>query len=715
MQKVNQWKFPRLVFAIFILFFLCLYGQYAYISLFKEVYGINMSDFASARSTYEAVIEADRGKILDKDGNSLALNVSSYTLIAYLDEDRGTKNYVSNIEITAQKLSEVLGAEATYFLTILTNGKAKGLYQVEFGTYGSGLSELTKEKITNLSLDGLGFVESQKRYYPNGDFASYIVGYAKNSISYSTDGLESIKIVGELGIESQYNSILEGTNGYIKYQKDKNGYKIPNTKEEKVEAVNGNDIYLTIDSNIQRFAENAVKSASEVYDPEWLIVTVMNAKTGEILASSSTPSFDPNTRDISNYENPLVTYLYEPGSTMKTFTYMCAIEKGTYNGNLKFLSGSITIDSEGSKVSDWDPKGWGYLTYDQGFVYSSNVGVANMMKTFLTKSDLRSCLEKYGFGTKTGIELPRELSGNLDFNYDIEVVNAGFGQGITITQIQQLQALTIIANDGSMVKPHIVKKIVDESGNITYESSVEKTEQLVSSETINKMKELLSESVNASYAITSAAHYKMDTVEVLGKSGTAQIYNTQTKKYEDGANSYIYSFAGMFPGDDPEIIIYAAMKKPKYGTSKGVVDATTSIIQNVVKYLQLEEENVNKLQEIEIDSYINKNISILESLKEKLNVIIVGTGDTIIKQYPSMGEVLLEGENLFVVTNGSLKMPNLIGYSRKEAELLLNLIGVEYELSGNGFVTKQSITSGSSIENMVKLTLEDKCYVERDS
>ena len=711
--KNKNWKFPKVVFTVFLVVFFVLYIQYAYLSLSPTIYGINMDEFASRRSTFSNTLMATRGSIFDVSGNALALNVSSYTVIAYLDENRGSSGnipfYVKDKEFTAKSLSEVLGMESSYILELLN----RDVKQVELGPGGRGITELKKDKIVELNLPGIDFIETQKRYYPNGDFASYVIGYAKTKtvINSNTQKEEEV-ISGELGIESKYDNELKGTDGYIKYQRDRFGYKIPDTKEEKVEEKNGNNIYLTIDSNIQRFAESAIKEQASVYNPEWMFITVMNAKTGEILASATSPSFDPNVRNITNYENPLSSYLYEPGSTMKTYTYMCALEKGTYNGSLTYQSGSFEVDKEGNRVNDWNPVGWGELTFDEGYAYSSNVAIANIVKTFINRDDLRNCLEKYGFGKTTGIELSRELSGNLEFTYPIEVAAAGYGQGITTTPIQHLQALTMIANNGVMLNPHIISKIVDSNNNKTiYESKREELGQIVSSATASKMKELMYNAVNASWAPTSATLFKIDGTTVIGKSGTAQIFDNASKKYLSGENDYVFSFSGMFPYEDPEIIVYAAMKKPTHGGTIGISKATTTVMANIAKYLEITTDNNNSKEIITVPSYLSKDISVLQNTK--LNAIIIGNGNKIIKQYPSSGTKLIEGDKLFIVTNDSnIKMPNLVGYSRVEAENLLKLLNIDYEIEGYGYITEQSIKENEEISGKVVLKLKNKGYIE---
>ena len=229
--KSNRWKFPKYVFTGFLVIFLLLYIQYAYLALSPKIYGIDMDSFASKRSTYSTTLLASRGSIYDNEGNYLALNVSSYTVIAYLDSNRSKNSqeplHVVDKSMTAKKLSTVLKMEESYILNLLNWDIIHGSKQVELGPGGRGITELKKEEIEELNLPGIDFIESQKRYYPNGDFASYVVGYAKMvDIDTNSDGVNDDKsIMGELGIESKYDEILKGKDGYIKYQRDRFGYK----------------------------------------------------------------------------------------------------------------------------------------------------------------------------------------------------------------------------------------------------------------------------------------------------------------------------------------------------------------------------------------------------------------------------------------------------------------------------------------------------------
>lgn len=718
--KNANWKFPKIVFLIFLVFIFVLFIQLSYLSLSPTIYGINMDEFALNRNTISGILPASRGNIYDSSGTILAQNVSSYTVIAYLDESRTgnskTPLHVVDKETTAKKLSEVLGKDEDDLLYLLKTFSEQGKYQVELA---HGITEMNKEAIENLNLPGIDFVENYKRYYPNGDFASYVIGYAKTNENVETDedGYTKVtyEIDGELGIEAKYNDLLKGKDGYLSYQSDRFGYKIPDTKETRIEATNGANIYLTLDSNIQRFLETAVKAVNSEYKPDWMMITVMDAKTGDILGTASTPSFDPNIRDITNYESPLVTYLYEPGSTMKTYTYMCAIEKGTYDGSATYESGSIEV--EGTKISDWNGgRGWGTVTYDKGYEYSSNVAITNILQKFIDKDDLKSCLESYGFGSYTNIELPREMLGNIEFNYPVEVAAAGFGQGITTTAIQHLRALSMISNDGRMLSPHIVDKIIDpNTGKTIYESKTEQSDQVVSVSTVNKIRELMYNTVNGTDVGTTGSAYKTDSTVVIGKTGTAQIYDNETGGYLKDSNGYIYSFSGMFPASDPQYIIYAAIKRPNVGSSSVLAKQVKSVIENIVKYRNLQDDtgkNTN-IKSLTVESYKNKKIDeVIQRLEDyKLNIIKMGSGDYIIDQYPLKGEKIISGDKFFIKTNSdTYTMPSIIGWSKKDVQTLCNMLSISCTFNGYGYVTSQSINEGTTLNNDLKLdvALSDK-------
>lgn len=708
-NAIKNWRQPKIVLLIFLVFILILIVQLAYLSLSNKIYGLDLKAFAKNRITVTKELTAKRGTIFDSEGNVLAINVTSYTLIAYLDSSRTSNinnpQHVVDKELTAKKLSEVLNAPYDYIYDRL---QKEGVYQVEFGSYGSKLTELTKLAIDELELPGIDFVESSKRFYPNGSFASYIVGYAKSS--------EDSSIKGELGIESKFDDILKGINGSLLYQKDPAGYQIPDTKETRIDAINGSDIYLTIDSNIQRFLETAVKDTVSTYKPEWMIMVVMDAKTGEILGSATSPSFDANNlpKEMS-YQNPLISYTYEPGSVMKTFTYMCAMETGNYDGEELFLSGSYKIGP--NTVNDWRKSGWGKISYDKGYMYSSNVGSINISKKYLSPEKLRNCLESYGFGKLTGIELSGEAKGSIGFNGSIEIdwLSASYGQGISTTAIQQLQALSIIANDGVMVSPYIIKKTVDNKTGEEIVSKTKRTEQIVSKSTIDKMKELMYGTVNNSWA--TGYTYHVDGFDIIGKTGTAQIY--ENGKYLKGDSNYLISFSGMYPMDEPEIIIYTAMKKPTTYLSKILAAPVKEVIKNIAKYrnINTKEPTVSSVETYAIASYSNQNTDDVKNSLEKLNldVVVIGNGDTVIDQFPYKGSTVVTNDKVFLITNGSENiLEDLTGWSRTDFEKYMKILGVQYKINGYGYVKSQNIKAGTTITNdlIIEVNLENKYEID---
>lgn len=704
------WKAPMYIYIGMIILTIILYLQFVYLSLSPNIYGRNMAEFAASRNTVKRTITAKRGTIYDSNNNALALNVSSYTVIAYLPKSTvyTKENYVKDIQATAEALSPVLNMEVDTLISLLSQDR----YQVELGPGGRGITELKKDEIKASNLSGIDFIESQKRYYPNGDFASYVIGYAKENEITETDtnGNETTinQITGELGIEAKYNDLLKGTDGYIEYQQDKYGYKIANTQEKEIEAQNGYDIYLTIDEKIQRFIESAIKESQNTYNPEWMTISVMDAKTGDILGTSSTPSFDPNVRNITNYENILTSLPFEPGSTMKTYTYMCAMEKGIYDGNATFTSGNFQVGED--TINDWNRSGWGTISFDKGYEYSSNVGIANLIDRGLSRQDLYDCFTKYGFGSLTGIELSREQPGKLNFIYPIEVYTAGFGQGITTTPIQHLQALTMIANNGDMLKPHIVSKIVNNNnGETTYERKIEKVSNVISSSTANKMKDLMYITVQGTDAGTTGYPYKIEGFDVIGKTGTSEIYSAQTGGYLTGDNAYIFSYAGMYPYENPQIIIYAAMKLPTWGKSRGLYKAVTDIMKSIAKYKNMfsEQQEENTLKMIEIPSYVSQNTNdVVSNLTSKgIECVVIGNGDKIINQ-SIVNTSIMTGEKIILLTNSNnYQMPSIIGWSRSDIIALMKLLNIPYEIDGYGYAVNQSIAKGTIITSDLSMNV----------
>ena len=682
-KKSKGVKISNLALVCAFLFFGVLILRISHLALSKEIDGIDIQTFAKNRTTREITIPAKRGTIYDVNGNILSQDVSSYTLIAYLDPKRTTNpnnpQHVVDKEKTALVLSAILDMDKDQIMKYLSK---KDVYQTEFGTKGRGLTEIVKDTIKATNLPGLDFIETTKRYYPYGNFASYLIGYAKE--------YEKTGVVGELGIEKSLNDRLKGEDGYTIYQKDRNGYQIAGTKEAHKDAVNGDSVYLTIDNNVQFFVEKAL-SRMEKSDANRMTIVAAEAKTGKILAYATNPSFDPNIRNITEYKDDISTVSFEPGSTMKIFTYMAAIENNMYNGKATYKSGTFTAKDK-TVIRDWNRTGWGKISYDQGFIYSSNTAVANIMDKYMDAETLRSFQLRLGFGSKTGIDVPSEAKGKIAYKYETEILNASFGQGILTTPIQYIKALTTIANDGDLLKPYVIDKIVNANGEVVLQNERTVLDHVVSSDTIAYVKNLMWHTINDS---DGAGHsYGIKGFDLIGKTGTAQIAKENGKGYKTGASDVNRSVVLMFPKEDPKIIIYAVAKNATKATK--LASVTKEIVTNISKYYNIYGEETEKIEssQVKIDNYLNKDVNVVKKdLESKgLNVVVLGNGSKVIKQYPQAYSNLIKDDKVFLLTNGDkINMPDIAGYSKNDVKSLASILKLGLKMNGNGYAISQSI------------------------
>lgn len=695
MKKRVTIKTYKIVLVCVALLLCLIIGRICYICLGNTLDGVDLKAFADNRNTVTKTLSAQRGTIYDSTGDALVQNVNSYTLIAYLSssrtEDESNPLHVVDKQATAEALSPIIGMEVNDILKRLE----KDAYQVEFGKYGK-LNEIQKEKVEELNLPGIDFIVSTTRYYKMSTFASYIVGYAKKN--------DEGEINGELGIESYYNDYLKGEDGSTTYQQDAKGYKMTNVPEYTTEAKDGADIYLTIDSNIQLIAENAVKSLSDNFKMDWGLLAVMDATSGAIVASATFPTFNPNDLStITNYLNPLVSTTYEPGSTMKIFSFASAIDSGNYDGEETYKSGEIPVADV--VIRDAERKGWGTISFDTGFAYSSNVAAT----TLALRMGARTLSEYYdnlGFGKTTGIELSAEVAGDIDFTYQSELATASFGQGITITPIQMLQALSAISNDGTTLKPYIVDKIVDEQDNIIYQGKRTEVKKVFKKDTTDYMKNLM-------YDVVYNGLTKMwqpSNVTLIAKTGTAQIASSKGG-YLSGEYDYVTSLAGMFPKDEPKYIIYIVTKQ-MHGSKSYLAKALTKAVDEIASYAKLT-TNVTDPESLypsyTLENFISNDVvSSVEKLKEKgLKVYVIGTGKYVTNQYPLKNSLVFKENKVFLKTNSDeLYLEDMTGFSRSEVITYANLLGIDIKINGYGYVKNQNIAKDTLITSDLKIEVD---------
>ncbi len=722
MKKIKTIKINGLFIIVAVFIFLCLIFRVAYIGLGKiTVNGSSLKSYADARQTTKRTIYAKRGSIYSSSGEVLAKDVNSYTVIAYLSPSR-TKDpkhphHVIDKETTAKALSPYINMTEKRIMEILNtqvdscdeykNCSKVSPYQVELGPGGRGITELVKEQIEDLELPGIDFIGSTKRYYPNGNFLSYTLGYVKKNENTGES-------YGEMGCELYFNDELSGENGYIEYQRDPQGYQITNAPAVEKKQVSGNDIYLTIDDNIQMYAQQTANTLA-LSKPEWAIVGVMDAKTGAILGIGTTPNFNNNTLEIKSYYDPFVSYTYEPGSTMKIFSFLAAMENGKYNGQSTYSSGRIKVDD--AIIKDWNGYGWGTITYDYGFMGSSNVA-ATKLALSLGRAKLKDFYTNLGFGQKTNITLPNEEVGTIDFRYRTEIASAAFGQGVSVSAIQMMQALTVLSNKGTMLKPYIVSKIVDGETNETiFEGKREEVRKVASEDNVTKIIDLMRGVIDGRASMSTGKKYYIKGYDLVGKTGTAEIASS-SGGYLKGSTNYVRSFAGLFPGNDPQVIVYVAASK--MNSTKYLYSGVKDLVKDVGTYLNIYGEELNEYEEVvKIDSYISKNTEEVKTklIESKLKPIVIGNGNKIIKQYPQGNTTLNLNNKVFLLTNGNeYKMPNIKGWSRSEVITLSNLLNINPTFIGYGYVINSSIPEGSDINGTtIEVELKDKYDKEENS
>ncbi|WP_035445086.1 penicillin-binding protein [Atopococcus tabaci] len=708
----NRKNFTIILFVVNVVLFLIFAGRFSYIMVKGEVGGENLIHNVNNLYTRSSVLQAERGTIYDSGGAPIAMDASSYKLIAVLtdawSENAKEPQHVVDKEKTAHVLSQYIAMSEEDILQRLSRD---GLAQVEFGTAGNNLSYDTMSKIEAEDLPGIIFEEKQTRLYPNGVFASHLVGLAQPGEDEERE--PSSELSGIMGIELAYDDVLKGTDGQLEYKKDRFGYAIPGEDANVKEPQDGKDIYLTLDKSLQVFLETVMSQVQEEHSPTAMTATLMDAETGEILAASQRPTFNATTKENINqtWQNLLVEYTFEPGSTMKVMTLAAAVEEGVFNPNEYYESGSVEVG--GGVVHDVKREGWGTISYLEGVARSSNVAFVNLVER-MGYDTWKSYLDEFGFSQKTNIGLVNENAGSNPYAWPLQKANTSFGQGITVTVSQMMQAFSAVANDGEMVKPRFIDKIVDpETGEETvFEKEV--VGKPISKEAADLALDYLKEPVYSEHG--TANKYQIDGYEIAAKTGTAQMVDPETGQYLSGGTNYIYSAVGMAPADDPKLILYVTVQQPKLGNgithgSSVVPKVLNPVMKWALDYKRMgENESVTEVERIEMPKVTEMSVDEARSaLTEKgMDVAVVGTGDTIVQQFPYADVLTFPNEKAVLMTNGAMAMPDLTGWSKNDALKVAELTGIEFVFEGEGYVTAQSIPPGGNMqsEEQITLTLE---------
>ena len=597
-----------------------------------------LTDRAKDSWSRNITFEPGRGEILDRNGVPLATNMSAPTVMV-------VPRQIVDPNDVADKLAKVLNSSKQDIYTQIT--KNTSMVRLKEGR------KITHDKakdIRGLDLKGVYIAEDSKRHYPFGSYLSHVLGFA---------GIDN---QGLMGLELYYDKELKGQKGYVQFYSDAKGRRMPDIADDYVPPIDGLDLVLTIDSKVQTIVENYLDLAYETYNPDGIIAIAMNPKNGEVLAMSSRPDFDPaNFQNVAPeiYNRNLPVWsTYEPGSTFKIITLAAALEENKVNLMKDTFNDDGAAEVAGARLRCWKKGGHGHQTFLEVVQNSCNPGFVELGQRLGTEK-LFDYIKSFGFGEKTGIDLQGEGKGIL-FKPErvgpVELATTAFGQGVSVTPIQQVAAVAAAVNGGILYQPYIAKEFVDPmTGEVVSRTNPVQKRRVISEETSKQVRYAL-ESVVAQGTGKNAF---VDGYRVGGKTGTAQ-------KAKDGRyleNNHIVSFIGFAPADDPQIVVYLAVDNPK-GTVQfgGVVAAPIvgNIMDDSLRAMGIEKRKGQIEKElawpdvplIEVPNLLGMSKRELQQQLVLLQLDISGEGDTVVQQSPAPGEKVKEGSTIRVYMSG---------------------------------------------------------------
>ena len=622
----------KLFFILVILFFLIVIFKVFYLQVFKYD---KLKNLASDLWSRKLPIEGNRGTIYDRNMDALASNLTTTSLVLI-------PNQIKDKEYTVKKLSEILNVSEDEMKKHVY--KKTSIERVH--PEGRKLSNEISDKISALNIDGVYLLKEAKRIYPYNENLSHVLGY----VGIDNQGLS--------GIELNYDEYLTGKAGSIKYFSDAKGNKLE-LNEIYEKPTDGMNIMLTINNDIQKSIERELDNAVSKYNPEHAIAIAMDPNTGEILGMSSRPNFDPN--NYKNYtteeinRNLPIWMNYEPGSTFKIITLSASLQEKTIDLYKDKFYDPGYIRVENARIKCWKDGGHGAETFLNVVENSCNPGFV-VMGQKLGKERLFRYIENFGFGKKTGIDLNGEATGilfSLDRVGPVELATTSFGQGVSVTPIQQITAVSAAINGGKLYKPYIVKSILEPETNSVIKNYEPKLVRKVLDKDVSAEVAKTLESVVTNGTGRNAF---IDGYRVGGKTGTAQ-------KVKDGAylsGNYIVSFIGFLPANDPKVIVYVAIDNPKgviqYG---GTVAApiAKNILNDAINALDIKKpDNASEKKYqlwdkkyVTVPNLVGKKYNDIRFKLEGFTVEYSGSGSKIIYQSPKAGERVYEGSKIRIL------------------------------------------------------------------
>lgn len=593
------------------------------------------------------VRQSPRGKILDRNGRELAISRVAKLLVIRPDKVGSEEN----IQELSGELSPIINIPAE----TIANGIREGgsYYAVKHGLESNeeaAINQLKKDK----GYECLWMDDEVKRYYPNDMLAANIIGF----IGMEDKGLE--------GLEYSMDSIVKGDVLEDDVLIDVRGRTIFDSifsiSQQRYRGDNCKTVVLTVDATMQFIVEQVIDKAMAENQPQSVTAIVMDPQNGEILAMASRPSYNPNKFSDYNMDvikNRAVSDIYEPGSTFKAIVAGAALEEGVVTPDQSFYDpGRINVSEK--YIQNWNGESFGMVTFTDIVKNSINTCFA-MIGQILTGEKLNDYAKRFGFGEPTGVELPGEASGMLfdsDNMVDSDIATMSIGQSIAVTPIQLCTAMSAIANDGILLKPHIVKSIYNADGSLYKEKGREEVRRVLTSATDKTLMGLLEQVV----ATGGGQKAQVKGYRVAGKTGTAQKINKDTAGYMDGR--YIASFCGFAPVDNPQLVVLVIIDDPTAGSFYGgqiAAPVAGEIFSQLLRY-----------------KHIEPSIDPFESMdKNKKNNKMVSEA---------------------TAPPGKLIMPDLSGMSIREASQKLGELGLGMNIYGTGLSTGQSIPANTVVE-----------------
>lgn len=714
-----------------------------FLGLIARIYWVQVADKAWLMQKAEAnwkdaeELPAKRGVITDRNGKVLAEDGTAYIVIlsprvirAKSLEQDVTKGLA---QILASSSDPAAVSEMETYLRGLANKKIQGkdelLVEVEVQGEGYKIDADTKARVEELIEElklkiklhneetgekqdtkqvGISLRETEKRHYPFNRLASHVIGFVD----------KWGKPVG-YGLESSLDEILKGTNGRLERESDRKGIELPNGKMSYTAPVDGKNVKLTIDQNIQYYVENAIRQVYEKWNPRGVTAIAADPKTMDILAMANMPDYNPNkyweAKDNSVFRNNAVSYTYEPGSTFKLVPLAGAMEEKMWGGNDIYQSGSIAVG--GRVLHDHNVKGWGKISYMEGLLRSSNVAFVKLGVEKLGNDKLGEYINRFGFGQKTGIDLPGEQAGIVQMKYASEFATATYGQGLTVTAIQQLAAYGAIANGGKLMKPHIVKEILDpETKEPVQTFEPEFVRQVVSEETA-KQAGLALEQVIANQEMGTGRRAFIEGYRAAGKTGTANIVVPGERGYAEG--KWLISFAGFAPVDDPKIVVVVIadipdLKGDYHLGGEVTAPAFKEIVSQSLSYLGVTTvASPDQLSRFESTATVPDAVGLAVSAAKTtigqagLKAEVIGNGAEVMKQIPLPDAKVSPTQRVYLMTQeeDAAHVPNLAGKSLRDALEICTLMGIKCKSEGEGYVVSQAV-SGDDTNRELTLTLK---------